>query len=151
MVSENIQFRPADLNEPIAMPETFDLAMSLEVAEHCRPDRSDIFVSSLTKLSDAIVFGAAFTDQPGVDHINTRPHSFWCEKFVERGFAVFDFFRPRLWGSAEVQPWYQQNTFIYCRPHSPLFSAMMHAGERPMRNIRFVDAVHPWLFAAVKG
>jgi 2-polyprenyl-3-methyl-5-hydroxy-6-metoxy-1,4-benzoquinol methylase len=34
MIDEKIDFKPADLNQPIDVKEKFDLAMSLEVAEH---------------------------------------------------------------------------------------------------------------------
>ncbi len=146
MAAPEIEFRSTDLNAPFRAMETFDLAMSLEVAEHCLPESSEPFVDSLSTLADTIVFGAAYTAQPGTEHINCRPHSFWCQKFIGQGYAVFDFFRPKFWGVLEVEPWYQQNTFVYCRPHSRAFSALVSAGERPMENPAFVDAVHPWLF-----
>lgn len=146
LLSAAIDFHPTDLNQPFRLPERYDLAMSLEVAEHCQPEASEGFVASLTALSDAIVFGAAYTDQPGADHINTRPHSFWCAQFLEQGFAVFDYFRPKFWGMPTVAPWYQQNTFLYVRPEHELFAALAKQDERPMQNPAFVDAIHPWLY-----
>jgi hypothetical protein len=151
LVSDRISFHPTDLNQPFGLPEKHDLAMSVEVAEHCRPESSQSFVQSLTSLADAIVFGAAYTGQPGADHINTRPHSFWCGQFLERGYAVFDFFRPKFWGARKVAPWYQQNTFIYARPDHPLYAALLSHGEKPMENPAFVDAVHPWLYDRSRG
>jgi len=151
MVASDIVFCPVDLNQPFEQSEKFELAMSLEVAEHCQPEASDNFVWSMAQLADVLIFGAAYTSQPGTEHINTRPHSYWCKKFISLGFAVFDFFRPKFWGISEVEPWYQQNTFLYCRPHSPAFSALLSAGERPMSNIGFVDAVHPWLFEFIRN
>jgi hypothetical protein len=146
LLAPEIEFQGVDLSQPFGLPERFDLAMSLEVAEHCKPEASEDFVQSLTALSDAVMFGAAYTGQPGTDHINTRPHSFWCEQFVGAGYAAFDFFRPKVWGKKGIEPWYQQNTFLYVKPVSRLFHALLRAGERPMENLAFVDAVHPWLY-----
>jgi SAM-dependent methyltransferase len=151
LVSERIDFHQIDLNQPFGLAKTYDLAMSLEVAEHCRPESSASFVESLASISGAIVFGAAYTGQPGVDHINTRPHSFWQRQFRERGYEIFDYFRPKFWGVEKVAPWYQQNTFIYARPEHPLFAALLTHGERPMENPAFIDAVHPWLYDKKRG
>lgn len=145
MKSKNIQFYPMNIEEPFSLPRLFDLAITVEVAEHVRPESSDFF-RSLTSLSDAVVFGAAFTGQPGKNHHNTRDHSFWCNKFLGDGYLIFDFFRPRVWGDPEIAPFYQQNTFLFVRPSHPLFTALISADERPMANPRFVDAVHPWLY-----
>jgi hypothetical protein len=151
IISRRIRFHPTDLNQPFGLAFKHDLAMSLEVAEHCRPEASESFVSSLASLADAIVFGAAYTAQPGAEHINTRPHSFWCKLFQDRGYVIFDFFRPKFWGVDKVKPWYQQNTFIYVRPDHALHAALLAHGERPMDNPAFVDAVHPWLYDKRRG
>jgi hypothetical protein len=146
VMSPAIDFRPTDLNQPFGLDEKCDLAMSVEVAEHCRPESSETFVASMCASADAIIFGAAFTGQPGAQHINTRPHSYWCGQFLERGYAVFDYFRPKFWGSRKVAPWYQQNTFVYVRPDHRLFDELLKRGEKPMENPAFVDAIHPWLY-----
>lgn len=146
ILSARIVFHPIDLNLPFGDAGKHDLAMSLEVAEHCVPEASETFVASLASLADAVLFGAAYTGQPGRDHINTRPHSFWCAQFLERGYQVFDYFRPKFWGVDKVAPWYQQNSFLYVRPGHALSAALREHGERPMNNPAFVDAIHPWLY-----
>ena len=147
MVSDAIVFHQADLNKGIQLPRRFDLAMSLEVAEHCLPASSEVFHRSLTQLADAVIFGAAFTGQPGTDHINCRPHSFWADMFRAAGYETYDFFRPRFWGNEKVAPWYQQNTFLYVRPGHELQTALLRAVHVPMANPAFVVAVHPWLYS----
>jgi SAM-dependent methyltransferase len=143
LCAPRIEFQARNLNSEVKLGETFDLAISVEVAEHIEPSASDKFYLSLTGLADAIVFSAAFLGQPGADHINTRPHSFWAEKFRAGGYAIFDLFRPRLWGDDRVEPWYRQNAFLYVKPAHPLMPLLQAAGERPLANLAFVDCVHP--------
>jgi SAM-dependent methyltransferase len=144
-----IEFHAADLEREVTLAERFDLALSLEVAEHIQPDSSDRFVASLAGLSDALLFGAAFVGQPGTHHVNTRPHSFWARRFLNRGYALFDLFRPKFWSDDRVEPWYRQNTFLYVRPEHPLFAALIARGHEPASDARFVDAIHPWLYEKV--
>lgn len=146
MINPSIEFRATDLNLTINQTEKFDLAISLEVAEHCRPESSQNFVDSLTNLSDAILFGAAFTGQPGTDHINTRPHSYWASKFVSKNYAMFDLFRSKFWGNDQIDPWYCQNTFLYVRPNHKLFFRLIDNNIRPIENLMHADCIHPWLF-----
>jgi SAM-dependent methyltransferase len=151
MLSPSIEFRAADLDSDIPTVGTFDLAMSLEVAEHLQPASSERFADALTRHSDAILFSAAFAAQPGTNHINTRLHSYWGEMFLNGGYRLFDFFRPRFWSDRRVEPWYRQNTFLYVKTEHPLFDALTAAGERAAEDARFVDAVHPWLYFEALG
>ncbi len=145
------EFRRTDLRSPFHIGRKVDLAMSLEVAEHLPPECSDTFVESLSNLSDAVLFGAAFLGQPGTDHINTQLHSFWAARFASRGYAIYDLFRPQLWSDETVEPWYRQNTFLYVRPSHPLADLLARAQVHPLPSIGFVDCVHPWLYRAMLG
>lgn len=148
MVDPRIEFRPCDLSRPFAAGASgrFDLAMSLEVAEHLEPGAAPGFVHSLTALSDAVLFGAAFTGQGGTAHLNEQLPSWWARLFTARGWRPFDVFRPALWGEREVEVWYRQNTFLYVREDSPRFEALIAAGLRPMDSLAFMDCMHPDLF-----
>src|SRR5579859_4260169 len=44
-------FTRADLDKPLQVDRRYDLAISLEVAEHLKPESADGFVASLTSLS----------------------------------------------------------------------------------------------------
>jgi SAM-dependent methyltransferase len=146
MVDPAIQFMSANLSETLAVAEPYDLALSLEVAEHLPAESAERFIGNLTQLSEAILFSAAFVGQPGTNHINTRPHSYWAKRFIDRGYKAFDVFRQKFWDNDEVEPWYRQNAFIYVKPHHSLFRALTADGYRACENLAFLDCIHPWLY-----
>lgn len=148
MLDPAIELVSLDLNHAVLnglSSERFDLAMTLEVAEHLMPERSPAVVKSLCALADVVMFGAAFSFQPGQDHINTRPNSFWAKLFRHEGYLVFDYFRPTMWGRTDVPYWYQQNTFLYVRDSSPFASTLKDAGFAPLPRLELMDFVHPAL------
>jgi hypothetical protein len=70
-------FLEHDLEQPLAQllgGERFDLAASLEVAEHLSSARADGFVEHLTRLSDRVLFSAEVPGQGGYGHRNEQPH-----------------------------------------------------------------------------
>lgn len=146
MLDRDIEFHPVNLEVELPLTDTFDLAISLEVAEHLQPESSDTFVESLTRLSGAVLFGAAFIGQPGANHINNRLHSFWANKFFERGYVVFDLFRPAFWNDDRVEPCYRQNTFLYVKPGHSLHSALVNRGYASGTELMFMDCVHPAIY-----
>lgn len=150
MIDQSIVYRGTDLNKPIELPnnERFDLAISLEVAEHLQESSAQIFVKSLTELSDVIMFGAAYTQQGGDNHINEQPHTYWAHMFKNSGYSVFDLFRPVFWGDPDVEFWYQQNTFLYVKNGCPLIEKLAGKGFHPLANIAFLDCVHPSLYSS---
>lgn len=146
MLDMDIELHRANLEQAIYLPEHFDLAISLEVAEHLRPESSDSFIDSLTRLSDVVLFGAAFVGQPGVNHINTRLHSFWARKFYDRGYLLFDLFRPTFWKDERVEPCYRQNTFLYVKSGHPFNKILVTSGYEANADAKFIDCVHPAIY-----
>ncbi len=147
MIDEAISFVSADLNEPLPLPsEKFDIAMSLEVAEHLKDTSAKNFVKNLTLLSDVVMFGAAYTNQGGADHINEKPHTYWANIFSDLGYEPYDIFRPVFWGCKNVEFWYQQNTFLYVKQSSDSSAQIEKAGWTAMANIGFMDCIHPKLY-----
>ena len=57
-----------DLEYEIKIGSKFDLAISLEVAEHLSDERADGFVGDLCALSDLVLFSAAIPGQGGTHH-----------------------------------------------------------------------------------
>lgn len=151
MLDRNIEFHPVNLEMEFPLTETFDLAISLEVAEHLQPESSDAFVESLARLSGAVLFSAAFIGQPGANHINNRLHSFWASKFLARGYLPFDLFRPVFWNDDRVEPCYRQNTFIYVKPGHSLHSALVSLGYASGTELTLMDCVHPAVYLGLLG
>lgn len=106
-------FRAVDLRQLPKPERRFDVAQSLEVAEHLPHTHAPQFIEFLTSLSDVVVFSAASPHQGGTDHINERWPSYWRTHFESFGYALYDVFRPRFWSSDKVMWWYAQNTFLY--------------------------------------
>lgn len=106
------RIRRVDLEEEAEPPGRFDLAVSLEVAEHLSPDAGERLVELLTGAADAVLFSAAVPGQGGQNHINERWPSHWVERFRRRGFAVDDAIRWRFWENESVEWWYRQNMFL---------------------------------------
>jgi hypothetical protein len=86
--SQGIDAVPFDVATPgVRVPGgPFDLAMSLEVAEHIPPHLADAFVDLIARTADRIVMTAARPGQGGQGHINEQPQSYWVAKFQSRGF-----------------------------------------------------------------
>lgn len=109
-------FRACDLaSENPQLPRRFDLAMSLEVAEHLPGDRADNFVHQLCRAADVILFAAAIPGQRGTFHINEQFPSYWIPKFKAHGFECFDFLRKLEWCNSRVEVWYRQNVLVFSR------------------------------------
>lgn len=106
------EFVEADLELPIRLDKTFDLVLSLEVAEHLSPLSATEFVKSLTRLGKKIVFSAAIENQIGQNHLNEQPFSYWKKLFETEGYIALDFFRPIYWNNDSVQWWYKDRKSV---------------------------------------
>ena len=131
------RFRAHDLATPLDLKRRFDLVQSLEVAEHLPADKADLFVDNLVAHGDIILFSAAVPHQGGEHHVNEQPPDYWRRKFAGRGYAVFDFLRPRLAKRGEVMPWYRFNSFLYANAAgqerlSPAVLAARVPDDRPL-------------------
>jgi SAM-dependent methyltransferase len=109
----NGEFQSADLTQPFRSDRTFDLAVSLEVAEHLPPGSAAAFVASLVQLAPVVMFSAAIPEQGGVDHLNEQWQDYWAGLFEHHGFVPVDAIRPRVWSNPTVESWYAQNTVLY--------------------------------------
>lgn len=107
------EFVAADLSKPFSAERRFDLAQSLEVAEHLDPSVADSFVAALCALSDIVLFSAAVPGQGGEMHINEQHPSWWAARFRSLGYETFDVLRPALREAADVAPWYKFNMLVY--------------------------------------
>lgn len=108
-------FASANLAGGVTAGRTFDLAVSLEVAEHLPESSADGFVRSLTALAPVVLFSAAIPGQGGTGHINEQWPGYWAVKFEDRGYIAVDCIRPRVWTDQRVAWWYAQNAVVYVR------------------------------------
>ncbi|MDQ3275319.1 MAG: class I SAM-dependent methyltransferase [Actinomycetota bacterium] len=107
------QFRADDLRTPTPLDRTFDLAVSLEVAEHLPASTADRFVEFLAGLAPVVLLSAAIPGQGGVEHVNEQWPSYWADRFARHGFTAVDVVRAAVWTEPRVAPYYAQNTVIY--------------------------------------
>ena len=135
------EFSPADLTKPYRSGERFDLAMSLEVAEHLPPERAETFVDDLISFSDLVMFSAAVPHQGGVGHINEQPLSYWIELFEKRGYEFRDLIRPEIWNDEAVLPHYKQNIGIFVKRDSDSYNKLDTVSDSVL-----VDVIHPQLY-----
>jgi hypothetical protein len=135
-------FFPADLNRPLEADRTFDLAISVEVAEHLEPTSSATFVHTLTRLSDLILFSAAVPGQGGTNHINEQWPAYWVDLFRHESFEVVDLLRSVIWDEPQIPYWYRQNllVFINNRTKSDLVQSLKRDCRPPL------CLIHPDLY-----
>ena len=115
-----------------ALPEKYDVALCLEVAEHLEENHASDFVKNLVDLSDTIVFSAAIPGQPGQHHVNCQWPDYWQNKFNRYGFYCDDSIRWKLWDDSEIEPWYRENILIARKDRNK-------AGKEP----RLLPVIHP--------
>ncbi len=107
------RFHGQDLSRPLAVERTFDLAVSLEVAEHLPEVACDGFVESLTRLAPVVLFSAAAPYQGGQNHVNEQWPEYWAERFARHGYLPVDCLRRRVWANPDVEWWYAQNALLF--------------------------------------
>jgi SAM-dependent methyltransferase len=107
------RFTCADLNGPLVLGRSFDLAMSLEVAEHLRPAAGETFVTSLIGLAPVVLFSAAIPFQGGKRHLNEQWQDYWAQLFATADYIPVDYLRPQIWSNPHVASYYAQNTLLF--------------------------------------
>lgn len=140
-------FQARDLRQPFTLNESFDLALSLEAAEHLPESSAEGLVASLTKLAPAVLFSAAIPLQAGRDHINCQWPRYWVEKFVGHGYSCLDCLRAKIWDSPDVEWWYAQNILLFVNAERASSLAATAAITPPYG--RIADLVHPALFLSL--
>jgi SAM-dependent methyltransferase len=131
-----------DLTQNLNIQRRFDLAVSLEVAEHLDKKYASNFVTTLVKLSSVVVFSAAIPLQDGTHHVNEEWPDYWATLFGEHGYVPIDCIREKIWNNEDVAWWYAQNILI--------FAEKQHVLNRPKLQKAFeltrlsqLSIVHP--------
>jgi SAM-dependent methyltransferase len=133
------KFIGRDLAAPLNLGRRFDIALSLEVAEHLPASAARVFVESLCAAADVIVFSAAIPGQGGRRHLNEQWPVYWAELFKNFQYDCYDFLRPRIWNNPRVTWHYAQNSLIFA-----------HAGVRFAfgEPVSPLSLVHPVLWSS---
>lgn len=143
-----VEFVAADLSKSIPLDDldaSYDLAISLEVAEHLRESRADAFVDEFCSLSDNLLFSAAIPNQGGVDHFNEQWFSsYWLPKFEKNGYKASGILRFNFWEDENVEWWYKQNLMFITKNPSNYPSLYSAEYSKP------IDIIHPILWDSRK-
>lgn len=139
------KFISSDLEKPIRVNRRFDLVVSLEVAEHIRPEHASSFVKSLVDLGPVILFSAAIPLQIGKHHVNEQWPDYWVRHFGEHGYVVVDAIRKRIWHNDNVEYWYAQNILIFVE-QDYLKSHPILDGEMKNTVVTQLSLVHPKMY-----
>ncbi len=142
-------FRQADLAAPLDLGRRYDLAISLEVAEHLPEAAAAGFVASLVATAPVVAFSAAIPDQGGHGHVNEQWPGYWADLFARHGYEAVDALRPLLWDDERVEWWYAQNLVIYASADA--LGRLPALGEHPQRGARPLALVHPRRLAGEVG
>ena len=135
-------FTVMDLEKPSYQRKTFDLVVSLEVAEHLPENKAAGFVDFLISHGPVVLFSAAIPLQGGVDHINEQWQSYWIDLFDKAGFLVADVIRKRVWDDDKVLSFYAQNSFLFVNKKYISNYPLLQAEMKAMPSMPF-NIVHP--------
>lgn len=138
-------FQRADLTNPPAPSQRYDLALCLEVGEHLPDGAAPTLIRFLTSLSDVVMFSAALPGQGGTGHVNEQPLSYWRKLFQACSYEVHDVLRPKLWHDGRVHYWYRQNIVLAIRRDAPQALGLPLVGDDDL-----IDFVHPELLAQAR-
>lgn len=131
---EERHFLAKDLRAPVSLGRSFDLVVSLEVAEHIDAKFADQFVKTLVDHGNTILFSAAVPGQGGQHHVNEQWPAAWQARFAAHGYYFHDAIRARIWNDERIHWWYRQNIFLLKK-------------EKPATEPFPLDAVHPDMLA----
>ena len=148
LVIPQAEFHPTDFDRsPDIDLGRYDLAMSLEVAEHISAARADWFVDQLCRHADVVLFSAAIPGQGGTGHVNEQWPMYWAEKFMDRGFLGTGGLRWLLWNEAPdpVENWYAQNLLLFARAEAVMARPALEEWFIGVKSVIF-PVVHPVLW-----
>lgn len=130
-----------DMNEIIKKHGRFDIAVTIEVAEHLNEMCADAFIDNLCIVSDIILFSAAIKCQGGNHHVNEQMQSYWAKKFKLRDYKPLDCIRETFWNDTDIDFLIKQNCILYVKDRKyEELSKKIKPSSIPL------DIVHPELY-----
>ncbi len=114
----------ADLarDRPLPQMADYELAVSIEVAEHIPEEDTGNFLDWCTQ-GQRLLLTAARPAQPGVHHVNCRMPQWWRDRLGPRGWG-YDDDLTQAWKRAAFQrthgcPWVVRNAMVFEREDAP--------------------------------
>jgi Methyltransferase domain len=142
------RFVAARLDRRLHLGREFDLAVTLEVAEHLPQHRAATFVRNLVEHASCVLFSAAIPHQGGTDHINEQWPDYWAGHFAAHGYVAVDGIRPLVWSNSAVLPFYRQNILIFATPER-IAERPLLAHDRKQTVDDRLSLVHPELMESI--
>lgn len=140
-----VRFSERDLASSLSVDGTWDLAVSLEVAEHLPRSSAATFTRELAGLAPVLLFSAAIPNQGGRHHVNEQWPEYWIELLGQSGMVPVDCIRPMIWEDHRVAWWYAQNMLIFVS-ESRLSRYPELKRHRDATEGRVLSLVHPRLY-----
>ncbi|MDR2601744.1 MAG: class I SAM-dependent methyltransferase [Spirochaetaceae bacterium] len=137
-------FFPADLTQKIDVQRKYDLAMSLEVAEHLPESAAGGFVESIVQASDFVLFSAAIPLQGGTNHINEQWPDYWARLFRKNNYIPVDVLRNIFWNDDRIEVWYRQNLMLFV--NEKRLTDIKFVQEDKLKNNNQLSLVHPQMY-----
>jgi hypothetical protein len=115
---------PFDLvrEPPAVLAGPFDVAYSIEVAEHVSQTLGERLVRLLLDLAPTVVFTAARPGQGGLGHVNEQPPGYWIECFERLGGCLdlthTKYLRETCLTEGVRAPWLTENAVVFVRADS---------------------------------
>ena len=119
----------------------YDLAISLEVAEHIDEKYSDNFVKTLISCSDYIIFSAATSWQWWQNHVNEQRPEYREKKFNKYWYKFYDVFRHIFWDDKNIFWRYKQNMFLVAKEWKEIPKTLVEKWPKYV--------IHPELFEGI--
>ena len=125
--------------ETFDLGQRYDLALTIEVAEHLPEAAADGFVRTLVLASDKVLFSAALPGQGGLGHINEQPLVYWVNKFWSHHYVPLEPLRPYISSDRNIYPWLRQNIVMFASYHTFIRSVNLQKVARPLSdfNLRY--------------
>lgn len=131
-------FIEKDLEKEHDFDNKYDLAISLEVAEHLSKQSAENFIKTLTSCSNYIIFSAALPWQWWQNHINEQPPEYREKLFNKHWYDFYDVFRHIFWNNKKIFWRYKQNMFFVVRKWENIPSTLLEKSPRYI--------IHPELY-----
>jgi SAM-dependent methyltransferase len=142
------RFVSARIDKPLDLGRRFDLAVTLEVAEHLPEHHANQLVRNVVEHAPCVLFSAAIPHQGGTDHVNEQWPDYWAERFAAHGYPVVDGLRPVIWSNSAVLPFYRQNLLMFATAEF-IDARPLLARDRERTVEAQLSLVHPELMESI--